>query len=78
MDRGSWQATVHKGHKELDVTEVTEHVCLLHYPFLTRVLVCSGCQNYSTEYIYIYICIYVCVYIYMCVCIHVYFKVVCL
>ena len=23
MDRGAWQATVHKGHKELDTTEAT-------------------------------------------------------
>ena len=25
MDRGTWQATVHKGCKESDMTEVTEH-----------------------------------------------------
>ena len=23
MDRGTWQATVHQGHKELDMTEAT-------------------------------------------------------
>ena len=23
MDRGAWQATVHRGHKELDTTEVS-------------------------------------------------------
>ena len=23
MDRGAWQATVHGGHKELDITEAT-------------------------------------------------------
>ena len=25
MDRGAWWATVHRVHKELDTTEVTEH-----------------------------------------------------
>ena len=25
MDRGAWWATVHRGHKESDTTEVTEH-----------------------------------------------------
>ena len=30
MDRGAWPATVHKGHKELDTTEVTEHACSTH------------------------------------------------
>ena len=25
MDRGAWQAIVHRGHKELDTTEVTQH-----------------------------------------------------
>ena len=26
-DRGTWQATVHGGHKESDTTEVTWHAC---------------------------------------------------
>ena len=26
MDRGAWWATVHRGAKESDMTEVTEHV----------------------------------------------------
>ena len=25
MDRGAWRATVYRGHKELDTTEVTKH-----------------------------------------------------
>ena len=25
IDRGAWRAFVHRGHKELDMTEVTEH-----------------------------------------------------
>ena len=25
MDRGAWRATVYRGHKELDMTEVTKH-----------------------------------------------------
>ena len=25
MDREAWQATVHKGHKKSDTTEVTQH-----------------------------------------------------
>ena len=28
MDRGAWWATVHGGHKELDMTEETQHVCM--------------------------------------------------
>ena len=25
MDRGAWEATVYKGHKESDMTEATQH-----------------------------------------------------
>ena len=25
MDRGAWRATVHRGHKESDMTEATQH-----------------------------------------------------
>ena len=27
MDRGAWWATVHRGHTESGMTEVTEHTC---------------------------------------------------
>ena len=45
MDRGAWQATVHGGHKESDMTEVTQHA-LIHknqcgfYIFLTHNSLC--------------------------------------
>ena len=28
MDRGVWQATIHRGHKESDMTQVTEHTTI--------------------------------------------------
>ena len=28
MDRGAWWAALHGGHKELDTTEVTEHLVI--------------------------------------------------
>ena len=32
MDRGAWQAKVHGGHKELDVTEHTQ-TCPFYFPY---------------------------------------------
>ena len=29
MDRGAWQATVCRGHKESDMTEAAYHACIL-------------------------------------------------
>ena len=37
MDRGVWQATVHKGHKESDMVKVTEHT---HICIPTKKLLC--------------------------------------
>ena len=31
VDRGAWQATVHGGHKESDMTEVTSHTTFIKF-----------------------------------------------
>ena len=36
MDRGAWRATVHGGHEELDVTEVTLHTWAARVSVLER------------------------------------------
>ena len=36
MDRGAWRATVHGGHKELDMTEVTLHTWAARVTVLER------------------------------------------
>ena len=43
MDREAWGATVHGGHKESDVTEVTEH---LHVSHLSKAI--TGKESPST------------------------------
>ena len=38
MDRGVWQATVHGGHKELDMTELLTHTHTAHTKVLKRMV----------------------------------------
>ena len=40
MNRGSWRTTVHRGRKESDKTEVTEHACMHDLRFTLNVIEC--------------------------------------
>ena len=42
MDRGAWQATVHGGHKESDMTEQLTLIYLLLLPYQKTKIMASG------------------------------------
>ena len=60
MDRGTWQAIVHGGHKG---SGMTEHTCRYIHTYIYTYI-----SNLIKEHTHIYICVLVCVCVCVCVC----------